>query len=111
VIQNSSLERKPGALFRLTSGGSTDGHSPVDPADTATGPVTFAERREQLTVAVQAMAVLLERDQELVRWTSGGAGTAEVAKKLGINVESARRARNRAIERFRQAYDLLANRP
>ena len=107
----SRLKRKPAALVRLTSGGTTDGHSPVDPADTATGPVTFAERREQLTIAVRAMAVLLERDQELVRWASESVDTAAVARRLEISVEAARRARNRALERFRWAFDLLANPP
>ena len=105
------LKRRPAALVRLTSGGTTNGHSPVDPADTATGPVTFAERREQLTVAVKAMEVLLDRDQELVRWESEGLETPEIAARLGISVEAARRAKSRALERFRQAYELLANRP
>ncbi len=107
----SRLKRKPGALLRLTSGGTTEGHSPVDPADTATGPATFAERREQLTIAVQAMAVLLERDQELVRWASEGLDTTQVAEQLEISPEAARRARSRALERYRQAFELLAERP
>ena len=106
----SRLKRRPAALVRLTRGQTTAGRSPVDPADPATGPATFAERREQMAVAVQAISVLLDRDQSLVRWASEGVETARVAERLGISEESARRARNRAIERFRQAFELLDSR-
>lgn len=105
------LKRRPAALLRLTSGGTTDGRVPVDLPDTATGPITFAERREQLTVAIRAIEVLLDRDQELVRWTSEGLSTAEMAARLDIGADAARRAKNRALERFRQAFDLLSSPP
>ena len=57
------------------------------------------------------MAVLLERDQELVRWASEGLDTTQVAERLEISPEAARRARSRALERYRQAFELLENRP
>jgi len=106
----AALKRKPAALLRLTRGGATTGHGAVDPADTSTGPSTVAGRREQLMIAVKAMAVLMERDQKLVRWTSEGLDTREMAERLEMAPESARRARNRALERYREAYELLARR-
>lgn len=103
-----ALKRRPRALLRLTEGGT--GRAAVDPADTATGPSTFADRRERLALAVKAMAVLLPRDQELVRCATDGLTTEEIASRLDLTPESARRARNRALERYREAYALLAAR-
>lgn len=106
----SALKRRPAALLRLTRGATTAGRPAVDPPDPASGPVTRADRREQLTLAVKALSVLLDRDQQLIRWTSEGLETGEIAARLDLTAESARRARNRALERYRQAYALLAAR-
>lgn len=101
-----ALRRKPGALLRLTSGG-TGG---VDPAATATGPSTFAARREHLKLAVQALAVLPPRDRDLVRWTSEDVPLEEQAKRLGLSYDAAKQARLRALDRFRKAFHLATGR-
>jgi RNA polymerase sigma factor (sigma-70 family) len=99
-----ALRRKPGALLRLTSGG-TGG---VDPAGTATGPSTFAARREHLKLAVLALAALPPRDRDLVRWTSEDVPLEEQAKRLSVSYDAAKQARLRALERFRKAFQLAA---
>jgi RNA polymerase sigma factor (sigma-70 family) len=101
-----ALRRKPGALLRLTSGG-TGG---VDPAATATGPSTLAARREHLRLAVQAVAALPPRDRDLVRWTSEDVPIEEQAARLGLSYDAAKQARLRALERFRKAFDLATRR-
>ena len=103
----NALRRRPAGLLRLTEGVPTDPGAAAIPARTATGPSTFAARREQLALAVKALDCLLERDQKLVRWTSEGVPTREQAERLGLKPESAERARLRAIERFRKAHRLL----
>ncbi len=97
-----AVRRKPGALLRLTSGG-TGG---VDPAATATGPSTFAARREHLELAMRALAALPPRDRDLVRWTSEDVPLEEQAKRLKIGYDAAKQARLRALGRFRKAFEL-----
>ncbi|MHC4339989.1 MAG: RNA polymerase sigma factor [Planctomycetota bacterium] len=104
----NALKRKPAGLFRLTQSVSSDPGAIVAPAATATGPSTFADRREQLTIAVKALAVLMPRDQQLVQWSTDGVENAEMAERLGISREAAERARLRALERFRKAHQLLS---
>jgi RNA polymerase sigma factor (sigma-70 family) len=101
-----ALRRKPGALLRLTSGG-TGG---VDPAATGTGPSTFAARREHLKLAVEALAALPSRDRDLVKWTSEDVPLEEQAERLGLSYDAAKQARLRALERFRKAFDLATRR-
>ncbi|MCK6459941.1 MAG: hypothetical protein L6Q95_08615, partial [Planctomycetes bacterium] len=72
----------------------------MDPAATATGPSTFAARREHLKLAVQALAALPPRDRDLVKSTS------EDAERLGLRYDAAKQARLRALGRFRKAFDL-----
>jgi len=102
-----ALRRSPGALVRLTRGATTGGGAaaPEPPRD-ATGPATFAERRDELELAYAALAALLERDQRLVRWSCDGREIREIAKELGVSYDAAERARLRALERFRKAYRL-----
>jgi hypothetical protein len=76
------------------------------PAGEDTGPQTFADRREQLDVAVKALALLLPRDQNLVRWASEGVDIQEQASRLGLSYDAAERAGARACERFRKAFRL-----
>jgi RNA polymerase sigma factor (sigma-70 family) len=101
-----ALRRKPGALLRLTSGG-TGG---VEPASTATGPSTFAARREHLKLAARALAALPPRDRDLVKWTSEDVPLEEQAKRLGLSYDAAKQARLRALERFRKAFELATRR-
>ena len=101
----AALKRRPAALLRLTWGDSSSGVP--EPIATATGPSTFADRREQLSLAVRALALLLPRDQELVQGSSEGLSIAELAEHLEISYDAAERARLRALDRFRKAYRLI----
>lgn len=102
-----AMKRSRRGVLRLTAG-SAAGHA--DPADTATGPATFAHRREQLLLATKAMAMLLPRDRDLVAWTAHGVPLDVQARRLGVSTGAATRARARAIERLRTACVLLARR-
>jgi len=104
----TALKRRPAGLCRLTRAGGPGGVA--EPAGTGTGPSTFAERRELLTLAVQALDLLMERDRDLVRWASRGVTTDEIAERLQLSRTSAERARQRAVERFRKAFRLLRRR-
>ena len=103
----SALKRRPARLFRLTQAATSDPGARLEPPITATGPSTFAARREQLTLAVQAMGMLMPRDRDLVQWTTAGLDDAEIGAKLGLEARAAARARQRAVERFRKAHRLL----
>ena len=92
-----AVRRRPSALLTLTTHG---------PAATATGPPTFAERREALGLAYEALAVLLDRDRQLVLWTAEDVPLRTIGERLGLSYSAVERARARAIERFRQAYEL-----
>ncbi|HEX5138864.1 MAG TPA: sigma-70 family RNA polymerase sigma factor [Planctomycetota bacterium] len=97
----SALRRNPGALLRLTA---------ADPASTATGPSTFASRKEQLKLALEALATLLPKDRDLVRWSSEDVPLEDQAARLGVSYDAAKQARLRALERFRKAYELATRR-
>ena len=105
-----ALKRNCGKVFRLTWSGPGAGQSSyrLDPADTATGPSTFAFRRERLVVATKALALLLPRDQDIVRWTTGGMSAQEQAARLGLSHDAALRAQHRALERLRKAYRVVS---
>jgi RNA polymerase sigma factor (sigma-70 family) len=104
-----ALRRKPAALLRLTlSDDETRAAAPL-PADTSTGPATFAARREALELAVRALDLLLERDRELVRGAMEGRSAAELGASLGLSAESAGRAQRRALDRLRRTFRILAN--
>ena len=100
-----ALRRRPAALLRLTQGGSGGG---VDPALSATGPSTFAARREMLDLAVKALALLREEDRQLVRWRSEDVPLTEQAGRLGLSYAATDSASRRALERFRKSYRLVA---
>jgi RNA polymerase sigma factor (sigma-70 family) len=104
----AALKRRPAGLLRLTAAASSDSGAAAEPAITATGPSTFAARREELTIAVRALGVLMERDRQLVHWASEGLDTATIAERLGLTQEAATRARHRALGRFRKAHHLLS---
>ncbi len=104
----SALKRRPSRLLRLTGGATDDPDAASEPAGSATGPSTFASRREQLATAVRALAVLLPRDRDLVRWHSEGVELDEQARRLGIGYDAAERAHLRALDRFRKAFRLVS---
>lgn len=103
-----AMKRNPGAVLRLTQGGSR-GEGWPGVADPSTGPRTFAQRREQLTLVTRAMALLLPRDREIIQWSGEGASVADIAQRLGISEDAAERARSRALDRLRKAFVLVAN--
>ncbi len=109
-----AARRNGGAMVRVTQVGprSDPGHAPgVDPTAGITGPVTFAQRRDQLALAAQAVDVLLPRDQKLVAMIQEGLTIEEIAQALELSYDAAERARLRAIERFKKSYELLAGEP
>ncbi|HLO39737.1 MAG TPA: sigma-70 family RNA polymerase sigma factor [Phycisphaerales bacterium] len=101
-------KRNPGNVLRLTvSGSGTRPRPRAELADTATGPATFAFRREQLILATRAMAMLLPRDREIITMMSEGLQGAQIAERLGVSLDAAEKARTRAVERLRKAFELL----
>lgn len=104
-----ALKRNAAHVLRISAGGASQGSARggVDPAGARTGPVTLADRREQLALATQALATLLPRDQEIVRLVREGAGTAQLAAALAISPGAAERARERAFDRFERAFSAL----
>lgn len=101
-------KRNPGQILRLTFTGA--GSIPVERrelADTATGPATFAFRREQLILATRALAMLLPRDREIVTWLADGADTREIAARLAVTLDAAEKARTRALDRLRKTFAIL----
>lgn len=107
-----ALKRGSGDVLRLTFGGgeSAPGAGVLDPAATDTGPMTHAWRREQLVVATRALAMLGERDRQLVEWASRGVPLAEQAGRLELSYDAAEQAGRRAQERFRRTFELLVRR-
>jgi len=107
-----ALKRCSGRLLRYTAG-AADTADPLAvplPAAPGPGPSTFADRREQIVLAVRTLDALLPRDRDLVRWTSEGLPLAEMAARLGVTYAAADQARRRALERFRRAFGLLSGR-
>jgi len=98
-----ALKRGGANLVRLTASGQT----PVGPR-TATGPGTFAGRREALILVTQALELLPPRDRELVRWTADEVPLQEQAERLGIGYDAVERARARALDRLRKAYSIVS---
>ncbi|MEL6714850.1 MAG: sigma-70 family RNA polymerase sigma factor [Planctomycetota bacterium] len=106
----NAARRSAGRLLRLTYGpasGAEAGRA-AQPADGATGPLSFAERRDLVDLAVRALETLPDRDQRLVELTQSGATTREIGERLGLGLEAATKARQRALERFRRAFELIA---
>lgn len=102
----TAQRRQGGLLLRLSadlsrSGAFGDGAAP---AALTRGPATRAERREALSIAGRAVALLSEKDRDLVKWMSEDVALEEIARRLGVSYDAAERARLRAVERFRKAY-------
>lgn len=103
----TALRRKPTALLRLTGIGSDTGAPGIEPVADATGPITFAQRRERLDVAVRALDLLLPRDRRIVLLLREGYTATDLANQLELSQAAAEKARTRALDRFRRAYELL----
>ena len=102
----SALRRGSGKVLRLTwSDASTN--AVRAPADSLSGPASFAERRELIELATKALHTLPERDRNLVRWMSQGVDLQEQAERLNLPYGACQRAGHRAIERFRIAFEVL----
>jgi len=101
----SALRRRPARLLRLTLGGESG--AGVDPALSATGPSTFAARRELMDIAVKALTLLREEDRRLVRWQSEGVLLKEQAERLGASYAATDSASRRAVERYRKAFRIV----
>ena len=102
----TALRRRAGKALRLSLSGS----QAIDPPGTATGPATRAVRREQVEIAMRALSALFPKDQELIRAALDGVALEETARSLGLSYEAAKKARLRAIQRFRQTYALAGRR-
>jgi len=104
-----ALKRRSGQVLRLTWSGLSAGTVTRErlPASTATGPSTFASRREDLALVARALGLLSARDRELVEWQSEEVALTEQARRLGLAEDSARRAGHRALERFKKTWRLL----
>ena len=73
-----------------------------------TGPSTFADRREQIVLAMKALSFLSPRDQRYVTAYRDGMSVTELAAQLGVAYDAARVGQTRALERFRKSFALLA---
>ena len=109
VVYWTALRRRPGALLRLTMAGQTTGAPGAvpEPAAEGTGPITFAQRREQLEAAVRALDLLLPRDRQILLLLREGHTTGDLARHLDLKYDAAEKARARAIERFRKSFTLV----
>src|SRR5687768_4823928 len=103
-----AIKRNGANILRLTWTGPQGEAQRIPLADTATGPATFANRREQMTLATKALSLLLPRDREIVQWTAAGLSIEDQAARLGMSVEAAQRAKNRAIERLQKAFTIVS---
>ncbi|MCK6481950.1 MAG: hypothetical protein L6R43_17925 [Planctomycetes bacterium] len=104
-----ALKRRAGRVLRLTQGGGEPSPGSVrEPPSDATGPSTFASRREQIGLVMKALDLLLPKDRDLVRWSADGVDVEETARRLGLGYEAAGKARQRALDRFRKSFELVS---
>lgn len=97
-----ALKRRGAPVLRLTQSSEQRGPSNAAvPKATAIGPRTFAQRREELAAVTKAMALLPERDRDLIAWAAEGVSHEEAGERLGISAEAARKAGTRALDRLR----------
>lgn len=106
-----ALKRDAGPMIRVTFGGAGSEAGMLAPPARLTGPQTFAQRREHLSVAAKAIAALPERDRSIAGMITRELSIDDIAKELGISYEAAQRARLRTIERFGKLYTLATEGP
>lgn len=101
----NALRRHATVMLRITTSEKPEASSPgVQPVGQQTGPLTFAERREQIQIATKVLSTLGERDQQIIGFLSAGQSIQEVADLLDIEYDAAEIARRRALDRFRKNY-------
>lgn len=104
----TALRRRAGRVLRLAESISVSSEgSAATPASSQTGPSTFASRRELAELALRALAALFPKDQEIVKATIDGASVEDIAVKLNISYEAAKKSRQRALERFRKTFEII----
>jgi len=101
-----AIRRRGDDLVRLTSGASTGRSGAAVPPAEITGPGTDAERREAVSLALRVLGALSERDRNLVLWSCEGLSNRDLAERLDLTAPAAKRARTRALGRFRKAFTL-----
>ncbi|MFG0318208.1 MAG: RNA polymerase sigma factor [Planctomycetota bacterium JB042] len=107
----TAARRNAGHLLRVTqSGRDTADSSGVVPPAGRTGPGTLAGRREELQLAAKVVRMLSDRDQQLVQWMTEDVPLEEVAERLGMSYEATKKARHRAMDRFRKTFELVQKR-
>lgn len=104
----NAARRSAGHVLRLTLGPQATGQVGVQPAASRTGPLSFAERRDQIDLALEAMTTLLPRDQRILELERAGASVAEIAVALDVTEVAATKARQRALDRFRRAFEVMS---
>ena len=104
----TAQKRRPERLLRLTQSDGTSPGAVREPAASAPGPVTRADRADRLRIAEEALTMLLPRDADLVRGQADGLTIDDEAVRLEISYAAAQKARERALDRYRKAFLLLA---
>jgi len=109
----TALRRRAGKMLRLSAlaTGTDAGPAEAPPRSPGPGPATLAERRDLLVRAARAIEVLYPRDRDLVRAIVEDEPLSDLARRLGVGYEAAKKARLRALTRFRKAIELLAQGP
>jgi RNA polymerase sigma factor (sigma-70 family) len=104
----TAAKRRPERLLRLTRADGTDPGAAREPRSDTPGPATRAGNADSLRKAEEALDLLLPRDSDLVRGVADGRTIDEDAERLGVSYAAAQRARLRALERYRRAFQVLA---
>lgn len=103
----NAARRNAGHQLRIQGPSTSTASAFAELQSERTGPATHADRREQLELAMQSLSMLLERDQVILAHDRAGASLGELATELGLGLEGATKARQRARSRFARAFELL----
>ncbi|MBI4880511.1 MAG: hypothetical protein HY812_12755 [Planctomycetes bacterium] len=107
-----ALRRAAGKTLHLTATGGRTAASGrgAGLASSQTSPSTAASRNESVALAVKALGILFPRDRDIIVWMTEDAPLEEMARRLGVGHDAAKKARERAVSRFRKAFELLCRR-
>jgi RNA polymerase sigma factor (sigma-70 family) len=105
-----ALRRNAQQLLRI-SAATRAGGSAVDPSASGTGPFTRAAHGDDVALVMQIFPQLFPRDRALLEAVAEGLSNTELAQRFGLAEEAARKARLRALSRFRLAWEAVARRP
>lgn len=100
------LKRGSGALLERCQAGEL-GPELDSLAASVTGPATQADRREQWIIATRALDLLTPKDRARIDAFAADVPLALSAERDGVPYATAQRARLRALERFRKAFELV----